>query len=319
MRSPFLPMREVRGYAPARVSVAGVEVSRRKSITHLQPKAEEFEIFTTTVWSVPIRGKWATHASDYRGNWAPQIARNLILRYSDEGDVVLDQMVGGGTTLIECKLTGRNGIGVDINPDAVAITLDRLNFGKAERLDADRGLAALPRYKDRLGFERPTPKTTQRTFVGDARSLDAIKDEEIDLIATHPPYASIIEYGEKKVEGDLSGVRSIKEFCVEMRKVADECFRVLKPGKYCAILIGDTRRHKHFVPITPRVMDEFLKAGFILKESIIKRQWNCKTTGFWTKKSVQENFLLIMHEHLYVFRKPKKDEKIEKYSESAQL
>jgi len=51
-------------------------------------------------------------------------------------------------------------------------------------------------------------------------------------------------------------------------------------------------------------MDECLKAGFILEESIIKRQWNCKTTGFWTKRSIQGNFLLIMHEHLYVFRKP---------------
>jgi len=46
-----------------------------------------------------------------------------------------------------------------------------------------------------------------------------------------------------------------------------------------------------------------------LKESIIKRQWNCKTTGFWTKLSIQDNFLLIMHEHLYVFRKPFEDEK----------
>ncbi|MCK4269843.1 MAG: hypothetical protein KAW93_05130, partial [Methanogenium sp.] len=107
-----------------------------------------------------------------------------------------------------------------------------------------------------------------------------------------------------------------KEFCREMRKVADECFRVLKPGKFCTILIGDTRRHKHFVPITPRVMDEFLKAGFVLKESIIKRQWHCKTTGFWTKKSIKDNFLLIMHEHIYVFRKPEKDEKLSKYKDS---
>jgi hypothetical protein len=46
--------------------------------------------------------------------------------------------------------------------------------------------------------------------------------------------------------------------------------RVLKPGKHCAILIGDTRRHKHFVPITPRVLQSFLDVGFILREDIIK-------------------------------------------------
>lgn len=309
-------MVEVRSVPHGQISVAGRVLRRNKKISHLQPSGDEFSIFTTTVWSVPKRGQWATHASDYRGNWAPQIARNLILRYSEEGDTVLDQMVGGGTTLIECKLTGREGIGVDINPDAIAITRDRLDFGETSRLDRKDRLASIPPYRDRMGKERPTPKTHQRTYLGDARNLDAIKDESIHLIATHPPYANIIEYGEKAVEGDLSNVRNIKEFCAEMRRVADECFRVLKPGKFCAILIGDTRRHKHYVPITPRVMDEFLKAGFILKESIIKQQWNCKTTGFWTTNSIKGNFLLIMHEHLYVFRKPMRGEKAAQFRDS---
>ncbi len=48
-----------------------------------------------------------------------------------------------------------------------------------------------------------------------------------------------------------------------------------------------------------------IKAGFILKEDIIKVQHNCKATGFWVKKSKLYNFLLIMHEHLFVFQKLK--------------
>jgi len=39
-------------------------------------------------------------------------------------------------------------------------------------------------------------------------------------------------------------------------------------------------------------------------EDIIKHQHNCKATGFWVKKSKEANFLLIMHEHLFVFQKP---------------
>ena len=196
------------------------------------------------------------------------------------------------------------------------ITRDRLHFGNESRITQEDNLAGIPPYKDRLGEEKPTPKTVQKTYLGDARNLDKIKNESIDLIATHPPYANIIEYGEKQVEGDISNVRNIVEFCQEMKLIADECFRVLKPNKYCCILIGDTRRNKHFVPITPRVMDEFLKAGFILKESIIKRQWNCKTTGFWTKSSIKNNFLLIMHEHIYVFRKPDVNERLQIFKES---
>lgn len=89
-------------------------------LKRLQP--ENFDLECSTVWSFPKRGNWATHRSDYRGNWSPQVVRNLILRYSNEGDTILDPMVGGGTTLIECKLTGRKGIGIDINPEAIRIT-----------------------------------------------------------------------------------------------------------------------------------------------------------------------------------------------------
>ena len=56
------------------------------------------------------------------------MVRNILLRYSEKGDLVLDQMVGSGTTLVECKLLGRNGIGIDINKNCIMLTRDRLNF-----------------------------------------------------------------------------------------------------------------------------------------------------------------------------------------------
>ena len=276
-----------------------LEIGKAWKIKEYQPR--NFELETTTVWSFPSRGKWATHYlnAKYRGNWAPQVARNLILRYTKEGDVVLDAFVGSGTTLIETKLLHRNGIGVDINKDAIMVTLDRLRF-------------SYNTLEDR-------PETWIKTYVGDARNLDKIEDESIDLIATHPPYANIIGYTKNsnhKREGDLSKVKSVEEFSKEMKKVAEEFYRVLKPGKYCAILIGDTRRHKHHVPISFRVMESFLDVGFILKENIIKVQHNMKTTPLWKKRSVQYNFLLLAHEHLFVFRKPEKGEKVNKFKES---
>lgn len=272
-----------------------LEIGNHNKIKILQP--ENFGLETTTIWSFPSRGKWATHYlnAKYRGNWAPQVARNLILRYSKEGDTVLDAFVGSGTTLIECKLTGRKGIGIDINKESLILTRDRLNF-------------------DSLGT---FPE--QKTFLGDARNLNLIKDESIDLIATHPPYASIISYTKNsnhKQYGDLSKVHSVEEFCEEMKKVAKEFFRVLKPNKFCAILIGDTRRHKHVVPISFRVMQSFLDVGFILKESIIKAQHNTKTAPLWKNMSIKNNFLLLAHEHLFVFRKPEKNESLTKFNES---
>ena len=272
-----------------------IKIGDKKKIKKYEPA--DFEMETINVWSFPRRGDWATHKGNYRGNWPPQMARNIILRYSKENDVILDQMVGSGTTLVECKLLGRNGIGIDINRNCAMLTRDRLNF----------------RY---VTLDYDSNKTVQKTYVGNARNLNLIEDNSIDLIATHPPYANIIPYSKEKIEGDLSNVYSIDEFVGEMKQVAEESFRVLKPNRYCTILVGDTRRHKHHIPIAFRVLEKFLESGFILKEDVIKHQWRCKSTPFWLEKSIKSNFLLLMYEHLFIFRKPMKDEKLNKYKES---
>lgn len=275
------------------VEEATIPLLGRKQVEQLQP--ENFELERTTVWSFPQRGEWATHRGNYRGNWAPQIPRNLILRYTQPGDWVLDPMVGSGTTLVECRLLGRNGIGIDVNYHALILTLDRLNF-----------------TTDNLYEE--LPPCDIRVYHGDARRMNLIPDESIDLIATHPPYAGIITYSKKQaVPGDLSQLRALGAFYDAIEQVAHECYRVLKAGKHCAILVGDTRRHRHYVPIAYRVMERFLKAGFILREDIIKVQWNMKSTRERWSGAVERDFLLIYHEHLFVFRKPAQGEQLSKY------
>lgn len=255
------------------------KVNIKKGSNKNQP--ENFEIEATTVWSFPKRGAWATHHPKFRGNWAPQIPRNLILRYSKPGDLVLDSMCGSGTTLIECKLTGRNALGFDVNPKMVELSKNSLNFDTDETI----------------------PKTKIKINKGNACCLSEVQDNSVDLIATHPPYANIIKYSEGEIEDDLSNISNIDKFCDQMKQVASECYRVLKPSKYCAILMGNTRRKKYFIPMAHKVMQNFIDIGFKLKEDIIKHQWNCKTTPYWANMSKRYNFLMIMHEHLFVFEK----------------
>lgn len=239
----------------------------------LQP--ENFELETNTVWAFPDRGKWATHDAKYRGNWSPYIPRNLILRYSEESDTVLDPFIGGGTTAVEAKLTNRNFIGFDINPDAVELS------------------------RKKCEFEFNTTATTQ-IEVADVRKLP-LKDSSVDLICAHPPYADIIHYSEY-IDGDLSLLKT-KDFLFEMGKVADEFYRVLKKDKFCAILIGDTRKKGMVQPLAFETMRIFEMAGFKTKEIIIKEQHNCKATGYWKTNSIKFNFLLLAHEYLFVFKK----------------
>ncbi len=278
-----------------KVMIENVEVNLVGDWTITQFQPSEYKPEEWTVWSFPNRGDWATHIGDYRGNWSPYIPRNLIDRYTKKNDWVCDPMMGSGTTLVEAELLQRNVIGVDVNPDAVMVARDRLNF-RYRPLDEDYREAEI------------------RTYVGDARNLNEIDEESVDLIATHPPYAGIIGYSKKRVPGDLSALK-IEDFMQEMHKVAKEFWRVLRPGKYCAILIGDTRKHRHYIPIHVGVLTQFLRAGFLVKEDIIKLQHKTKTSRErW--RGHHYDFYKIAHEHLYVFRKPAPNDDVNQYKYS---
>lgn len=250
----------------------------KRSISQWEP--QDFRLETTSVWSFPERGSWATHNGKWRGNWSPFIPRNIILRYSQPGDLVLDQFAGGGTTLVEAKLLNRNVIGIDISDTALAECTAKTSFtycGSDGRVIIQKG---------------------------DARELSLILDESIDLICTHPPYANIIQYS-KDIPEDMSHLE-VPEFLAEMQKVAQECYRVLQSEKYCAILMGDIRQGGEVIPLGFKVMSLFENAGFKLKELIIKEQHNCRSTGYWKASRASQNFILLAHEYLFVFKKESK-------------
>lgn len=195
-------------------------------------------------------------------------------------------MVGGGTTLIEAKLLNRKSIGIDINPEAIRIT------------------------KQCIDFQEPQCQYEPILKNGNVKNLVDITDNSIDLILTHPPYLDIIKYSDNRIAEDLSSIADVNDFCHELQKGASELYRVLKENCYCAVLIGDVRKNKHHIPLSFYVMELFLKEGFVLKEDIIKIQHNCKTTDYWNEKIDMYNILMIMHEHLFIFRKPFQNESL---------
>lgn len=75
-------------------------------------------------WSftTAITNEWTHDLHPYPAKFIPQIPRTLIEALSKPGETILDPFCGGGTTLVEATIAGRNAIGSDSNPLAVLIT-----------------------------------------------------------------------------------------------------------------------------------------------------------------------------------------------------
>src|SRR5919205_2565995 len=67
-------------------------------------------------------GYYTHRCHTYSAKYIPQIPNVLISNFTKRNDLVLDNFVGSGTTLVESKLLGRKAIGVDINPLACLIS-----------------------------------------------------------------------------------------------------------------------------------------------------------------------------------------------------
>jgi DNA modification methylase len=75
---------------------------------------------------------YATHdLHSFAAKFPPQLPGTFIRGLTKPGDIVLDPMMGSGTTVVEALLQGRQGIGLDIDPLA-------LRLGRAKTMKIDR-------------------------------------------------------------------------------------------------------------------------------------------------------------------------------------
>ncbi|MBI2851459.1 MAG: site-specific DNA-methyltransferase [Chloroflexi bacterium] len=72
----------------------------------------------------------------FAAKFPPQLPAKFITELTNPGDVVLDPMVGSGTTIVEAYLNGRFGIGFDIDPLALKIATV-----KVTPIDVDEALS----------------------------------------------------------------------------------------------------------------------------------------------------------------------------------
>lgn len=122
---------------------------------------------------------------------------------------------------------------------------------------------------------------------GDSRTLN-LKNNSVDGIITSPPYSIALDYVKndahalealgidtKKVREEFIGVRGsgaekVELYNQDMMKSIDEMFRVLKPKKFCAIIIGNATYLGNEVKTTEFVIEHAKKAGFEFVKNLDK-------------------------------------------------
>ena len=78
------------------------------------------------VWDIGIVAPVSRERTGYPTQKPELLLERLILACTDPGDIVLDPYLGSGTTVAVAVRLGRVAVGIDENPDALAITRERL-------------------------------------------------------------------------------------------------------------------------------------------------------------------------------------------------
>lgn len=245
------------------------------------------DLITDSLWIFDKRDTSGMHKAGYWGNFIPQIPNQLLIRFTKKGEWVLDPFLGSGTTLIECKRLGRNGIGIELNKQVAKATVSNIQ-------------------KEKNPFKVTTKVVQGNSTAFDYKALlKKLKINSFQFMIMHPPYWDIIKFSDNK--DDLSNAKSTEDFLKMFRKIVDNSYPLLDKGRFCAVVIGDKYSAGEWIPLGFYVMQEMIKTGFKLKSTIIKNfdQTTAKRNQkeLWRYRALAGGFYIFKHEYIFLFQK----------------
>ncbi len=278
-------------------SVITAEAKEASALT-----SDEWKEWTKTVWSI-------ANISDglHPAVFPPEIPYRLIRLFSFVGETVLDPFSGMATTgkvAIKCN---RKYIGYETNGEYCEESLRRIHQYVTEGSIVD------PQFE---------------IYNASSCSMAQLKDNSIGVAVTSPPYWNKADYG--SYDGNIGGYEFYDDFLKDLKRVFQECYRVLMPGrKLCVVTANVNQNTKEYglltIPLASDMTKVLQTCGFVLINQII---WNKDGTGGrWGSANSQRpifgsypyppNFLFKnVNEYIIIVQKPdpkKKNSKAPSY------
>lgn len=266
--------------------------------------AHEWTLSSRSVWndvSSARKGKHLLHGATF----PEKLAERVINMYSNEGDIVLDPFLGTGTTVISALKNNRFAYGIELTNKYFELA--------SQEIANSVNLLIEPNYK---------------IFQGDCESeLDKLKDKEIQLTFTSPPYADLIHkvvedrtkrhkhsafveknnattnlYSDNELDLGNMPMDVYKE---KVTRIMKKIFQKTKPGGYNIWVVKYFRDIKNKIPyvdLHSAIAECGSKAGFVYHDLIIwdqNEQRALVLLGYPSVFYVNQN-----HSYLVVLRRP---------------
>lgn len=282
---------------------------------------EEWLYFTKSLLVTAYPSELGHSARKQHGaNKPPRLMARLIEFFTKSGELVLDPFAGVGGTLLGAAIARgpRRAIGLEINPvwagvyEEVAAALAAEREGTGPLL-ADLGSAdpGGPRGFDPAGCEMR---------VGDALALlPGLADASVDFVATDPPYTvqlPLTMAGGRLAEthanrrtdyamvsadpADLANAPTHDAYLDAMERVFGELARVLRPGRYVAVIVRDAYVDGVYRFTGSDLAARASAAGLVAKGDLVWYQAGTRLRPYGYPRAFVPN---IAHQHIVIMRR----------------